>query len=164
MRRLICAGAFASLALIAAAPVFAKPAPAAAPEPIDPATPPFHALPAIRYQVLKSGDPAGQHPTRQDTVLVNYELKLRDGTVIDSSFKRGQPAEFPLSKLIPGWQAVVPLMVPGDDWRVLIPAEYGYGAKGKDPVPPNAELDFHIQLLAIVQTPPPAATPPAAAH
>jgi len=155
MPRFISAAAIASLLFLApfaVTPASAAPAPSAAPA--------FHALPSIRYQVLKSGDPAGPHPTRQDTVRVNYELKLADGTIIDSSYQRGQPAEFPLNKLIPGWQAVVPLMRPGDDWRVLIPAEYGYGANGKPPIPGGAELDFRIELIAIVPPAPPPAAPP----
>src|ERR1700761_8325747 len=98
---------FATLAafVLAAAPA-AAPA-VAAPAPPDPA---FHTLPSIRYQVLKSGDPAGPQPTRKDTVRVNYELKLKDGTIVDSSYQRGEPTEFPLSKLITGWQVIVPMM------------------------------------------------------
>jgi FKBP-type peptidyl-prolyl cis-trans isomerase FklB len=143
------AAAFLSAALLAsAAPAFAA----------DPA-PAFHTLPSIRYQVLKSGDPAGPHPSRHDSVRVNYELKLADGTVVDSSYKRGEPADMPLTQLIPGWQVVVPLMRPGDDWRVFMPAEYAYGEKGKAPVPPGAELEFRIELISIL---PP--TAPETAH
>ena len=158
MPRFISAAATASLLFLApfaVTPASAAPAPSAAPA--------FHALPSIRYQVMKSGDPAGLQPTRQDTVRVNYELKLADGTIVDSSYQRGEPAEFPLNKLIPGWQAVVPLMHPGDEWRVLIPAEYGYGAKGKPPIPGGAELDFRIELISIV-TPPVAPVPAPPTH
>jgi FKBP-type peptidyl-prolyl cis-trans isomerase len=156
MHRFASATILASLFLLA--PLAATPASADTP-------PVMHALPQIRYEVLKSGDPAGPQPTRQDTVRVNYELKLADGTVVDSSYQRGEPAEFPLSKLIPGWQAVVPLMHPGDEWRVLIPAEFGYGAKGKPPVPGGAELDFRIELIAILPpAPPPVAPAPAPSH
>jgi FKBP-type peptidyl-prolyl cis-trans isomerase len=146
---------FAALAALAA-PAFAAPALAPAE-----AAPMMHVLPQIQYQVLASGDPAGPHPKRSDTVRVNYEVKLMDGTVIDSSFKAGQPVEFPLMKLIPGWQAVVPLMRPGDDWRVLIPAEFAYGAAGKGPIPGGAQLDFRIQLIAVVAPPAPPAPAPA---
>jgi FKBP-type peptidyl-prolyl cis-trans isomerase len=91
-------------------------------------------------------------------VRVNYEVKLMDGKVIDSSFTDGKPVEFPLNKLISGWQVVVPMMRPGDDWRILLPAEFAYGPTGKGPIPGGATLDFRIQLLAIV---PPADAPPA---
>jgi FKBP-type peptidyl-prolyl cis-trans isomerase len=142
----LCAAALVALA----APAFA-----------EPAAPAMHTLPVIQYQVLKSGDAAGTHPKRSDTVRVNYEVKLMDGTVVDSSFKTGQPAVFPLMKLIPGWQAVVPLMRPGDEWRVLIPAEFAYGAAGKGSIPGGATLDFRIELLAIVPPETPPAAPPA---
>ena len=145
----------AAAAAFLSAALFATTAPAFAADP----APAFTTIPSIRYQVLKSGDPAGPHPSRKDAVRVNYELKLADGTIVDSSFKRGEPADMPLSQLIPGWQVVVPLMRPGDDWRVFMPAAYGYGEKGKPPVPGGAELEFRIELIAIL---PPA--PPEGAH
>jgi FKBP-type peptidyl-prolyl cis-trans isomerase len=127
------------------------------------AAPPMHVLPAIQYEVLASGDPSGPHPKRSDTVRVNYEVKLMDGKVLDSSYARGKPVDSPLMKTIAGWQAVVPLMRPGDEWHVLIPAEFAYGATGMGPVPGGAQLDFRIQLIAIVPAATPAAAPAAPA-
>ncbi|WP_369061711.1 FKBP-type peptidyl-prolyl cis-trans isomerase [Caulobacter sp. 73W] len=107
------------------------------------------ALPAISYTVLQSGPKDGKHPTRRDTVTVNYELKLADGRVVDSSYARGEPSTFPLDKLIPAWQVVVPLMVPGDEWLVFAPSQFGYGASGKGDIPGGATLFFKIHLLSI---------------
>lgn len=107
------------------------------------------ALPALSYTVLKSGPTDGKHPTRRDTVTVNYELKLADGRVVDSSYARGEPSTFPLDKLIPAWQVVVPLMVPGDEWLVFAPAQFGYGAAGKGDIPGGATLFFKIHLVSI---------------
>lgn len=106
-------------------------------------------LPALSYTVLKSGPADGKHPTRRDTVTVNYELKLADGRVVDSSYARGEPSTFPLDKLIPAWQVVVPLMVPGDEWQVFAPSQFGYGASGKGDIPGGATLFFKIHLVSI---------------
>ncbi|HWE46476.1 MAG TPA: FKBP-type peptidyl-prolyl cis-trans isomerase [Caulobacteraceae bacterium] len=114
------------------------------------AEPAMHSLPALRYQVLKYGNPTGPHPTRNDTVQVNYEVKLKNGTPVESTFTKGQPAILKLPDLIPAWQAVVPLMRPGDEWRVYVPAEFAYGDSGNGPVPGGADLEFRIQLIAIM--------------
>ena len=114
-------------------------------------------LPAIQYEVLKSGPADGASPTRQSTIRVRYEGKLLDGTVFNTSAD-GNPdgiATFPLQKLIPGWITVLQQMRPGDEWRVFIPPEFAYGHKGKETVPPEALLIFKIELLS-VETPPPA--------
>jgi FKBP-type peptidyl-prolyl cis-trans isomerase len=141
--RLILAAGVLALATSVAVPGFAQTAaPAAAPV--------MHSLPVMRYQVLKYGNPIGPHPTRNDTVQVNYEVKLKDGTPVESTFTKGQPAEFRLTDLIPAWQVIVPLMRPGDEWRVTVPAEFAYGDSGHGPVPGGADLEFRIQLLAII--------------
>ncbi|WP_269714751.1 FKBP-type peptidyl-prolyl cis-trans isomerase [Caulobacter sp. NIBR2454] len=106
-------------------------------------------LPALSYTVLKSGPAGGVRPTRRDTVTVNYELKLADGRIVDSSYARGEPATFPLDKLITAWQVIVPLMVPGDEWLVFAPSQFGYGAAGKGEIPGGATLFFKIHLVSV---------------
>ena len=88
-------------------------------------------------------------PPAEATVLVHYEGKLADGSVFDSSFARGEPAEFPLQGVVPGFAEAIQLMRPGDEIVAYLPAELGYGAAGSPPaIPPNAVLQFRIVLLA----------------
>jgi FKBP-type peptidyl-prolyl cis-trans isomerase len=96
-----------------------------------------------------SGDGSGKHPAVSDVIKLNYEGKLADGTVFDSSFARGEPETFPLNRLIRGWQMAVPQMGIGDTAEIAIPAEFAYGPKGKGPIPGGATLFFKIQLLGI---------------
>lgn len=88
-------------------------------------------------------------PTRDAVVLVHYEGKLADGSVFDSSFRRGQPAQFSLSEVVPGFSEAIQQMRPGDEIIATLPASIAYGADGMPPViPPNAALQFRLQLLA----------------
>jgi len=88
-------------------------------------------------------------PTAQSAVLVHYEGKLADGSVFDSSFERGQPAQFPLQGVVPGFSEAIQQMRPGDEVLATFPAELGYGAEGRPPrIPPNSALRFRIRLLA----------------
>ncbi|GAM96418.1 FKBP-type peptidyl-prolyl cis-trans isomerase FkpA precursor [alpha proteobacterium U9-1i] len=88
-------------------------------------------------------------PTAESTVLVHYEGKLADGSVFDSSFERGQPAQFPLNGVVPGFSEAIQQMRPGDEVIATFPAELGYGPEGQPPViPPGAALQFRIVLLA----------------
>jgi len=105
----------------------------------------------LQYMVLRQGN--GPRPKPSDTVRVNYEGKLLDGTVFDSSYARGTPAEFPLGGVIPGWTEGLGLMPVGAKYRFWIPGELGYGAKGTPggPIGPNATLVFDVELLAIPQ-------------
>ena len=96
-----------------------------------------------------SGDGSGKHPSPSDVIKLNYEGRLTDGTVFDSSFARGEPEIFPLNQLIRGWQMAVPQMGIGDTAEIAIPAEYAYGPRGKGPIPGGATLFFKIQLLDI---------------
>lgn len=96
-----------------------------------------------------SGDGSGQHPTTSDVIRLNYEGRLADGTVFDSSFARGEPEVFPLNRLVRGWQMAVPQMGVGDTAEIAIPAEYAYGPRGKGPIPGGATLFFKIELLGI---------------
>lgn len=103
----------------------------------------------LQYMVLRQG--AGARPTVDKTVKVNYRGTLLDGTVFDSSYDRGQPAEFPLTAVIAGWQEGLALMPVGAKYRFWIPGEIGYGAKGTPggPIGPNATLVFDVELLGI---------------
>mmetsp|Transcript_69279 Transcript_69279/g.115148 ORF Transcript_69279/g.115148 Transcript_69279/m.115148 type:complete len:602 (+) Transcript_69279:220-2025(+) len=94
---------------------------------------------------------SGETPTVSDTVRVHYEGKLVDGTVFDSSYKRDKPAEFPMTKVIPGWTEALQLMRVGQKCTLTIPHTIAYGAKGAPPrIPPNATLVFQVELLGIV--------------
>jgi FKBP-type peptidyl-prolyl cis-trans isomerase FklB len=89
-------------------------------------------------------------PSANATVLVHYEGKLADGSVFDSSFERGQPAEFPLGAVVPGFSEAIQQMRPGDEVVATFPHELGYGAEGRPPaIPPAAALQFRIVLLGI---------------
>jgi FKBP-type peptidyl-prolyl cis-trans isomerase FkpA/FKBP-type peptidyl-prolyl cis-trans isomerase FklB len=88
-------------------------------------------------------------PSENATVLVNYEGRLANGTVFDSSFERGQPADFPLSAVVPGFKEAIQQMRPGDEIVATFPMELGYGPEGRPPViPPASPLQFRIVLLA----------------
>lgn len=107
----------------------------------------------IQYKVVRSGPAHGDRPQKTDEVKVNYEGKLLDGTVFDSSFARGQPAAMPLAQLIPGWIEALQLMHPGDEWVLYIPPALAYGAEGGGAVPPNSTLIFRIELLGFLPGP-----------
>ncbi len=84
------------------------------------------------------------------TVNVHYKGTLMDGTVFDSSYDRGQPIDFPLANLIPGWQQGIPGMKVGGKRKLTIPYSLGYGERGSPPViPPRADLIFEIELLGV---------------
>ncbi|HWA00987.1 MAG TPA: FKBP-type peptidyl-prolyl cis-trans isomerase [Caulobacterales bacterium] len=89
------------------------------------------------------------HPGPQSLVLVHYEGKLANGETFDSSIARGEPAQFPLDQVVPGFSEAIQQMRPGDEVIAYFPPELGYGAQGQPPViPPNAALQFRIELLA----------------
>ncbi len=90
-----------------------------------------------------------QKPKVTDIVTVHYEGKLLDGTVFDSSYARGQPATFPLNRLVPGWQIAIPQMGVGEIIEIAIPADLAYGPVGRGPIPGNATLVFKVELIAI---------------
>ncbi|HET8730221.1 MAG TPA: FKBP-type peptidyl-prolyl cis-trans isomerase [Moraxellaceae bacterium] len=99
----------------------------------------------LQYEVITEG--SGPHPTATSVVKVHYEGKLVNGQVFDSSRQRGQPVEFPLNQVIPGWTEGVQLMSKGGRYRFTVPANLGYGAEGAGPIPPNSVLVFDIELL-----------------
>ena len=95
-----------------------------------------------------AGDGSGPRPTVDDVVTVHYTGSFVDGGVFDSS-ENGQPATFPLGRLIPAWQAAIPQMAIGDSIEIAAPATAAYGLKGKGPIPGGATLLFTVRLLAI---------------
>lgn len=105
----------------------------------------------LQYMVLRQG--SGPRPKPGERVRVNYEGKLLDGTVFDSSYQRGEPAEFGLDQVIAGWGEGVTLMPVGSKYRFWIPASIAYGEKGTPggPIPPNATLQFDVELMGILQ-------------
>jgi len=116
----------------------------------------------LQYKILTEGH--GPKPAATDTVVCQYRGTLIDGTEFDSSYKRGQPATFPLSRVIKGWTEALQLMPVGSKWQLVIPPDLGYGDRGApgSPIGPNAVLIFEIELESIrppVQTPIPSANP-----
>ena len=103
---------------------------------------------SLQYEVITEG--TGAKPTTADKVNVHYHGTLLDGTVFDSSVERGEPIEFNLNGVIPGWTEVIQLMKTGAKWRVFIPPNLAYGPSGRPGIPPNALLTFEIELLGIV--------------
>jgi FKBP-type peptidyl-prolyl cis-trans isomerase FklB len=102
----------------------------------------------IQYKVITEG--TGTKPTLKDSVVAHYRGTLIDGTEFDSSYKRGEPATFPLNGVIKGWQEVLPLMPVGSKWQVVIPSELAYGTRGAGAsIGPNETLVFEIELMEI---------------
>ena len=100
------------------------------------------------YESVKDG--TGESPKATDTVRVHYHGTLADGKVFDSSVQRGQPAEFPLNRVIPCWTEGVQRMKPGGKAKLTCPPAIAYGARGAAGViPPNATLTFEVELLGI---------------
>jgi len=102
----------------------------------------------VVFESLQAG--SGASPKATDTVKVNYRGTLPDGKEFDSSYKRGQPASFPLNRVIPCWTEAVQLMKPGGKARITCPPKTAYGERGAGGViPPNATLVFDIELISI---------------
>ncbi|QGZ32520.1 FKBP-type peptidyl-prolyl cis-trans isomerase [Stutzerimonas stutzeri] len=102
----------------------------------------------LQYEVLTSGE--GTKPSAQDQVRTHYHGTLIDGTVFDSSYQRGQPAEFPVGGVIAGWTEALQLMGVGSKWRLYVPSELAYGAQGVGSIPPHSVLVFDVELLAVL--------------
>lgn len=102
----------------------------------------------LQYKVIREGD--GPIPTDNDVVETNYRGTLIDGTEFDSSYRRGQPATFPVRGVIPGWTEALKRMKVGSKWQLFIPPDLAYGARGAGrDIGPNATLIFDIELLGI---------------
>ncbi len=112
----------------------------------------------LQYQILTPG--TGAQPKASDTVTVNYRGTLIDGTEFDNSYKRGQPASFPVGGVIRGWTEALQKMSVGAKWKLFIPSELAYGEHGRPGIPPNATLIFEVELLDVkAATPPPVTAP-----
>ena len=103
----------------------------------------------LQYKIITTGPAGGARPLATDEVKVNYEGKLLDGTVFDSSYQKGEPAVFGVSGLIPAWTEALQMMRPGDVWELYAPANLAYGDEGQGPIPPGSVLTFKIELIAI---------------
>jgi FKBP-type peptidyl-prolyl cis-trans isomerase FklB len=115
----------------------------------------------LQYTVLTNG--TGAMPTDSDKVTVNYRGALLDGTEFDSSYKRGQPASFPVTGVIKGWTAALEHMPVGSKWKLFIPADLAYGEGGRPGIPPNSVLIFEVELLSVdAASAPPAPAAPVA--
>ncbi|WP_296265565.1 FKBP-type peptidyl-prolyl cis-trans isomerase [Pseudomonas sp. UBA6562] len=102
----------------------------------------------LQYEVINTGD--GAKPGREDTVRTHYHGTLIDGSVFDSSYERGQPAEFPVGGVIAGWTEALQLMNAGSKWRLYVPSELAYGAQGVGSIAPHSVLIFDIELLDVL--------------
>lgn len=104
----------------------------------------------LQYVVEKEGE--GAQPTAEDEVTVHYTGKLLDGTVFDSSVNRGEPATFPLNRVIPGWTEGVQLMKEGSKYTFFIPSDLAYGPQGiPGAIPPHSTLIFEVELIKVVK-------------
>jgi FKBP-type peptidyl-prolyl cis-trans isomerase FklB len=103
----------------------------------------------LQYKSLSQGQ--GAKPTVNDTVTVDYEGRLINNDVFDSSYQRHKAATLPLNAVIKGWQQALPLMSVGDTWELYVPASLAYGEQGAGPIGPNETLVFKIHLRAINQ-------------
>ena len=103
----------------------------------------------LQYTVKTEG--SGARPKATDVVTVHYEGRLIDGTVFDSSIKRGEPATFALNQVIPGWTEGLQLMKEGGEYTFYIPSELAYGEQGNPSIPPNSVLVFDVQLIKVGQ-------------
>src|SRR5882762_6903974 len=126
----------------------------------------------LQYKVLAAG--SGASPKPNDEVTVNYRGTLINGTEFDSSYKRGQPANFQVNRVIPGWTEALGLMKPGAKWQLFIPPQLAYDLRSAPPIPPGSLLFFDVELLSVKAAPsaahpappehpatPPAENPPA---
>lgn len=120
----------------------------------------------LQYKILKEGN--GPKPTASDSVVCNYKGTLINGTEFDSSYKRGEPATFPVTGVIKGWTEALQLMPVGSKWQLFIPPDLAYGPRGTPggPIGPNATLIFEVELISIKEknplpdkVPTPAAAP-----
>ena len=121
----------------------------------------------LQYKVLAAG--SGASPKANDEVTVNYRGTLLNGTEFDSSYKRGQPANFQVNRVIPGWTEALGLMKPGAKYQLFIPPQLAYDLRSAPPIPPGSLLIFEVELVSVKAAPPAAqaaapaqpATPPA---
>jgi len=105
----------------------------------------------LQYEVLREGEPGGAQPSPANQVAIHYRGTLIDGTEFDSSYSRGQPATFGVTRVIPGFSEGLQLMTVGSQYRLVIPAQMAYGPQGSgSDIGPNATLIFEIELIEII--------------
>lgn len=103
----------------------------------------------LQYEIIKEG--TGKKAKATDRVKCHYEGTLIDGTLFDSSVKRGQPAVFGVNQVIPGWVEALQLMPEGSKWKLYIPSELAYGAQGAgEMIPPHSTLVFEVELIEVL--------------
>jgi FKBP-type peptidyl-prolyl cis-trans isomerase len=102
----------------------------------------------LQYKVLREG--SGRSPGRDNKVKTHYRGTFIDGTEFDSSYKRGQPADFGVSGVISGWTEALQLMKEGSKWQLFVPPELAYGATQRGNIPPNSLLIFEVELIEIL--------------
>ena len=103
----------------------------------------------LAYHVVRRGPKTGRVPVEGETVTFDYEGKLLDGSVFDSSFARGKPISGAVGQFVPGFNEALKLMRPGDEWVVWIPPALGYGAQAAGPIPANSTLRFRMALRSV---------------
>ncbi len=103
----------------------------------------------LQYKIIKAGK--GASPKKTDKVTVHYEGTLTDGTVFDSSYKRGEPATFGVTQVIPGWTEALQMMKEGATWEIYLPQELAYGPRRAGQIPPYSTLIFKVELIKIVK-------------
>jgi len=116
----------------------------------------------LQYKILAAG--SGASPKPNDEVTVNYRGTLINGTEFDSSYKRGQPANFQVNRVIPGWTEALGLMKPGAKWQLFIPPQLAYDLRSAPPIPPGSALIFEVELVSVKAAPPAAPQPAAPAQ
>jgi FKBP-type peptidyl-prolyl cis-trans isomerase len=114
----------------------------------------------MQYKILKEG--TGPKPTATDSVVCNYKGTFVDGKEFDSSYKRGEPATFPVTGVIKGWTEALQLMPTGSKWQLVIPPTLAYGVEGRPGMPPNSTLVFEVELVKIAEKEKPAPEAPGA--
>lgn len=104
----------------------------------------------LQYEIIKSGDAASPKPKLEDTVVVNYAGTLTNGVKFDNSYDRGEPLTIGVGSVITGWTEILQLMHIGDQWRVFVPSDLGYGDRDAGPkIPAGSTLVFEMELLDI---------------
>ena len=101
----------------------------------------------LQYKVIKDG--TGSSPKPTDVATVHYEGRLLSGKVFDSSYTKGEPAQFQPVQVIPGWKEALPMMKTGAQWELYIPSDLAYGPRGTPNIPPNSALIFKVELLGV---------------
>ena len=107
----------------------------------------------LQYKVVQAGPTSGVSPDRNDLVKVDYEGKLVDNSVFDSSFARGAPAVFTPEEVVKGWTEALQKMRVGDEWLLYVPPELGYGERSSPKIPANSVLIFRLKLLDVAKVP-----------